>query len=533
MNAISNWIRLIVLAIVGAITIPYLMHQLGDYRFGVYAIVGSAMGFISLLDFGLQTGITRFVAQDEASGDYGRLLSTTSTGFAVKGTIGLVGFMVTVASIPFVRYFFNIPWDLFWGLAALSAFMGLSLLLRSLAITPGAILIGASRFELRTACDIVGNLARLGLLVLFFSLLGPSLGRMGLAFAMGAAVFFLLTYTMARYWIVRRPIFRFSSMSKSAFKRIASFGLLNGVAVLGGLLLNQGLIFTSGKLLGTTAATYLAAPILVAFQLQGLAAGFASPLIPLAGRDAVQGQGRNLGPWSVRISRLTCLLCICFVLPLCILAEPLLRHWLGPDKAWTWTIFVVVVATTTMESIQVANYYLVVGGGKIGAWAASQLVAATVGLGAAVACHLLFGWGLLGIVSVVGAAVVARNLIALPIISCRQFGVPLGKYLWNTYAIPAVAMAVPAGATVAMLLLAYPTSVLMLVLELLASMALLAAFGWLFGLTKDDRRLVLSILPRRPAGSPTAPSAAEPKDDAAAGLKTEGNTGNPSAGQAQ
>lgn len=79
---------------VGAVTIPYLIRQIGVEAFGVLTLVWALIGYFSLFDFGLGRALTQQVASSLASGDKARLPGLIKTGLIFIAFTGLAGGVV-------------------------------------------------------------------------------------------------------------------------------------------------------------------------------------------------------------------------------------------------------------------------------------------------------------------------------------------------------------------------------------------------------------------------------------------------------
>lgn len=61
--ALLSYLNLGVTNIGGLLITPYIVRTLGDKEYGLYILIGSFVGYLSLLDFGLNNAIVRYVAQ--------------------------------------------------------------------------------------------------------------------------------------------------------------------------------------------------------------------------------------------------------------------------------------------------------------------------------------------------------------------------------------------------------------------------------------------------------------------------------------
>lgn len=82
-NAVSNWVSLVVNIVVGFLLTPFIIKQLGRTGYGIWTLVGSFIGYYGLLNLGVRSAITRYIARYSAQGDDRRLNETANTALAM------------------------------------------------------------------------------------------------------------------------------------------------------------------------------------------------------------------------------------------------------------------------------------------------------------------------------------------------------------------------------------------------------------------------------------------------------------------
>ena len=65
-GAILSYITIFLTVIIGVMLTPFIIQKLGDAEYGLYTLIGAFVGYISVLDFGLNNTIIRFVAKYRA-----------------------------------------------------------------------------------------------------------------------------------------------------------------------------------------------------------------------------------------------------------------------------------------------------------------------------------------------------------------------------------------------------------------------------------------------------------------------------------
>ncbi len=500
-NALSNWGLNVVQAVVGIIIGRIGVAHLGAESFGLFNVLYSVLGFLMLFDIGLSASMFRFAAQDQAAGDFQRLREVASTSFALFLALGLLGAGLMLIGEPFMAHQFHVRPELRDGFVAMNVCLAITYLVRFMTLTDAGLLIGANRFDLMNGVDMLSNVLRLALLVIFW-LFPPSMMLFGLTFLAQQALRAAGLRLLVRFYVLRTPLLAPQWVTRAALRRMGGFGGVNALNLVGWLLMTEGPTLVLGRLIGPQAAAAFYAPKLVAMLLRTLVVGFANPLIPLAGRDAVQNDGRNLANWSLRLSRLAGIFALSLALPICLFARPMLTIWLGPEQAWIAPLLVATVIGQTFAGIQAANFYLILGAGRMLAVAVGEIISATVSIALACSGQIFLGWGPLGIVGAFAAVSVVRYGGHLAFIASRQFNVPLGLLFIHAYGIPLLPALLVGPAMYGMLWLYPPQEPIMLFVQAGACTLLYLLLAWPLALFQPDRDLIFGLLRRRSSQAP-------------------------------
>ena len=68
-GAVLSYLNIVLTNVIGLVLTPFIIKSLGDAEYGLYTLIGSLVAYISILDFGLNNTIVRFVAKYKAQGD--------------------------------------------------------------------------------------------------------------------------------------------------------------------------------------------------------------------------------------------------------------------------------------------------------------------------------------------------------------------------------------------------------------------------------------------------------------------------------
>lgn len=111
-NVMFNWLGTIANMAVGFFLSPFILHHLGDVAYGVWVLTVSVVGYLSLLDLGMQSSILRFVSQGHAKQDHQSASDATSAALWVRLQISALALLLSAALAAVFPHVFKIPQDL-------------------------------------------------------------------------------------------------------------------------------------------------------------------------------------------------------------------------------------------------------------------------------------------------------------------------------------------------------------------------------------------------------------------------------------
>lgn len=220
-NTVYNLLGQIIPMIVGLITIPILMNNLGIERFGLLSIVWMVVGYFSLFDLGIGRATTKFVAECLALGDTKNLNDIIWTSIIMLSILGIIGAIVLVLLTPWLVSILKIAPDLTEEIKKAFYWLALSVPFIICASGTRGILEAKQEFRLVNLITIPASIAifLLPVMVLPFSInLVPI--TMILVFSRLTVSVIYLVYCLKALPGLNRP----PSLSLSTYKRLLSYG---------------------------------------------------------------------------------------------------------------------------------------------------------------------------------------------------------------------------------------------------------------------------------------------------------------------
>jgi O-antigen/teichoic acid export membrane protein len=408
-NVSSGWIAQIVFTLVGFILLSYSINRLGEQGFGVYQLARSALVFFMFLQLGMGPTLVRFYSQAIAKDDQEQMRKISSTAQLLLGGLGLIASLLCLALIPIFIRFYEIPLELVRETTGLLICMAVSLFLNMTFIVPQGLMYGSNRYDLANGVDIVGHLIRLGLVVVLFELLHPSVFFLGVAMLSGDLFRFVALFLIGAKQLGRSVCFSFRYVGHETMGSLLGFSMLNLANSVAQAVVFQGPVLIIGKVLGEEMVTAFAPALLIASAMQGFLGQTTRPLVPLASRNREVNGGAALGKWAIQMGQIAAFVGFAIVLPLTTFGPEIMTFWLGEKLTWIWPVVAVVTTGVAVSQVQAANYFLALGGGGIKPTVYSQIAMAVTVFTGTLIGTVWFGWHLFAVALYLGSCIFVRN----------------------------------------------------------------------------------------------------------------------------
>lgn len=376
-----------------ALAIPLLVGGLGAERFGVLGLVWVFLGLFGALDLGISRATTRAFAERLALGDEEGAEAVAWTSSAVQLALGVVtGAAMAAGAGALVRRVLAVPPGLEAEAVAAFALVGLAIPFVLLGNALRGVLEGGGRFDyVALARGPLGSLSFLLPLVGMWA--GLSLAGIVGLLAAGRAVGVGVHFWQCRLaWPGRFATPRMAWGEMGGLARFGAWVAVSSTVIPAFVYLDR---FLLGSLASLAAVTHYAAPYEGITRLLLVPASVAGVLFPAfsaaAARGSRDGMARGLGG----ATRWVALLMTPAVMAVVLLADAILRVWLGPPFPEESALALRFLAGATfLNALGFAPLALVEGTGRPDIVARYHLVELPVY--AVVAGYGVAGWGVNG-----------------------------------------------------------------------------------------------------------------------------------------
>ena len=492
-NVAANWIGFAINAGVTLLLTPFVLHQLGASRYGVWVLTSSVIGYYGLLDLGFRGGVTQFLTRYLAVGDYRKASECMSSAVTALSVVAVVIVVLSILIAWLAPHMFTLPPEIepeaFWCILIVGCASALQFVFFPFA----AVFTARQRFDLANIIGIGTRLLTAGgvflALKLGYGLIGVSAATCG-----ASALDYLIR------WRVSRAIAPGLEISPglanwARLREIASFGTWNfQISVSTYAELHAQTLIISFMLTIAAAGHYALATGLIA-QISSVLGPIGQVMYPAAAtlyaRQEFDGLQRLLRDGS----RLVMLAAVTVVLIALFWAEDFYRLWIGqqyltgdPFPSVATLMQILLIATLPSYTANIAGQILLASGRV-------KLLAFSLICGSVLNVTLMFilirPFGLIGVAtaSVTGALLV--NLVLIPRALQKTVDFPVRALLMRSLVRPLAVAAILSIILAGIRLTGHPQDWTHLIGQgLLAGMAA-AAVILVVGVTGEEREQFL------------------------------------------
>ena len=196
-TAIVNALGYVLAIVVSFVQAPFLIHRLGEERYGIWTLIGTVTGYYGLLDFGTRAAVGLLVARARARGEDLEVAELTASAFWFLVGVGLVVMIIgSVVLWLFPNMFGIAPVWRDESRTALAITLVLVVLTLPLDVW-AAIVNGARRGDILTGTDTMVRLLTFALILTLFRR-GARLDHLAAIQVVGKLIVWGITYFSAR-----------------------------------------------------------------------------------------------------------------------------------------------------------------------------------------------------------------------------------------------------------------------------------------------------------------------------------------------
>ena len=395
-GAILSYLNIILTNVIGLLLTPFIIKSLGDSEYGLYTLIGSLIAYISVLDFGLNNTIVRFVARYRAKEDIKGEENFLATTLIIYGIIS------TIIVITGLFLYFNLD-VIFKKLTAIElekAKIMFGILIFNLGISlPGgafaAICSGYEKFVFPRTLTIIKYIVRSILIIGLLLLGGDSVGIVILDTIINILVIFINVYYVIKILNVKIHL---HFLEKELFKEIFSYSIWIFIfAMVGQFQWTSGQIIL-GILTNTTAVAIYGVGIMLGTYYGAFSTAISGVFLPKATKMTVlDATGTELTDIMIRIGRYSLIILLFILGGFMLFGQQFIYLWVGKTYSDSWLVALIVMIAYTLPLTQAFANSILEAKSKFSYKAICYISLLTIGT--AIGALLVKKYGILGLLS--------------------------------------------------------------------------------------------------------------------------------------
>src|SRR3569833_1338776 len=415
-NITANWLGFAVNAAITLLLTPFVLHELGSARYGVWVLTSSVIGYYGMLDLGFRGGVTQFLTRYISLGDYRKASECMSSAVAALSVVAAGITLLSVLMAWLAPHVFTVPREIEPEAFYCILIVGFASALQFAFFPFSSIFTATQRFDLANLIGIGTRLVTAGLV---FTVLKLGYGLVGVSAATCGAntVDYLIRWRISRR-IAPEVQVSLPLANWTRLREIASFGTWNfQISVSSYLELHAQTLIISLMLPIAAAGHYALATGLI-FQISSILAPIGQVMYPAAAQLIARNEIETLQRLLRDGTRLVTLAALTVVLIAAFWAEDFYRLWIGekylsgdPFPSVATLLRILLVATVPGYATNVAGQILLATGRV-------RLLAVSLICGSALNVALMFifvrPFGLTGVATAAVTVAVLVNVVLVP-----------------------------------------------------------------------------------------------------------------------
>ncbi|MBD5231137.1 MAG: oligosaccharide flippase family protein [Bacteroidales bacterium] len=412
-GAVLNYVIIVLNTIVGLAYTPYMLRCLGQNEYGLYSLVASVIGYLTILDFGFANAIIRYTAKYRAEGKKREQWELFGMFLIVYLVIGFLAFCGGLA------LYFNVDmlFDRTMSASDLSQARIMMLLLTvNLVFTFPlsvftAIVTAYERFVFPRVISILRILLTTAVMIVLLAY-----GFKAVALVVVTTIFNLSTLFLNYVYCKKklRIKIKFTGIDWGILKEISKYSFwifLN--AIMDKIYWSTGQ-FVLGTISGTVAVAIFSVAILLEQMYMQFSISIASVLLPrLTSMVALKASYKEISDIFIRTGRLQCYVMAFILAGFIIFGKGFIFIWAGADYSESYIITLIFFVALFVPLIQNTGISILQARNQLAFRATLYVIIAFISLG----CQIWWAhtWGAIGCAAAIGGALVVGTGIVMNI----------------------------------------------------------------------------------------------------------------------
>lgn len=490
----ANYAGFVVNIAIAFFLTPFLVHTLGDAQYGIWSIAASLSGYMSLLDLGISSALTRYVAKYKKISDITKLNSIINSALLLLLFCGFAVVLVSpIVSTILVRLI-NIDVGMQKTVKILAILISCDVAIFLGTGTFRGILRGLQRYDITNTVQVISGILNA---ILFFVFLTKGYGLVAMAlisiFSKIVSIIFF-TIFIKKYLSFIELSFR--AINKDSIKIIFGHSVFSFINIIFSQIAYYSDSFVIGYFMNTAAVTYYTISWTLAEYVKKICMSLTEIYLPEVSKcDAISDHDK-ISLLLTHGTKHTLMIVSLPSIGLVVLGDYFIARWMGEVYADKIGLIVILFSIANIFTTpQLIGQSVLAGMTKHKIIAYANMVNAFVNL--FISIVLIKKYGVVGVAlgTVIPQLIISG--VVLPCMTCRILNISVKKFFLDTYCRLLIPMGVLFCSLVGMVSIWKPVSYLIIILE--STICSFIYFATLYYLSLDNneqqfvKRIVLKL----------------------------------------
>jgi len=427
-NVLVSWLSQLITVGIGFI-MPRLIHDnLGQVTLGVWDFGWAIVSYLSLVNFGIGSNSSKFVAQYRPNGQTRRLCEVMSTAHLMQLAICTAVFIGVYAIYANVGTIFSSEAVDVEETGLVLLLLGYSLGVQMLTDAYRGIITGCHRWDVHNGVNTFHNISSaVGMITTL--LLGLGIQWLALVYFVSTVAAEILRFMMSRRVCPEVEI-RIQFVNKEDARRILSFGLKTLATLAGSLSVQQTVSILITVHLGPAALAVFARPAALMRHIENFISKFSFILMPTTSSMHGMGRKEELQEFALQMSKVGWALALPAGVFMVVFGPELIGLWMGEEYVNAPLLWILAIGGCLASANRV-GYRILSGMDIHGAVSFQGLMIYLMTLCLGIAWMTLWNGGLLAAACIFVLGEILFNAVLVPIHMARMLGISVVQYLWR------------------------------------------------------------------------------------------------------
>lgn len=348
-GAILSYLKIGLTNIIGLILTPFIIKSLGDSEYGLYTLIGSIVVYLSLMDFGLNNTIIRFIAKYRTKKDLESEKEFLGSIFLIYFVISFCVIIIGTLANDSLAVIFS---ESLTSEEVEKAQTMFQILVFNIAIIlPGgaftAICNAYESFVWPRLIAIIKYISRATLIFALLSMGGDSITLVIIDTVLNIVVILITSFYVFRHLKINVS---FKSIKIELVKEIFNYTIwIFLLAITSHFLWNAGQIILGIKT-NTETVAYYAVGILLGGYYASFSGAISSLFLPRATQMSIESSKKDILIMMIKIGRLSLIVLLFILTSFFLFGKEFIYWWVGDkyDSSYTIALIIMIVYTVPL-----------------------------------------------------------------------------------------------------------------------------------------------------------------------------------------